>query len=148
MRVSIARFGVVLSPRGGALKKMMLPFQMGVGGALGDGKQWMSWVSLSDAVYAVYHLLMRNDLKGAFNITAPNPVSNQEFTKTLGSVLKRPTILPVPGFAIKAALGEMGQDLLLKGVAAPPTHLQQVGFKFTHPQLQEALRHELGLKNT
>ncbi len=148
MRVTIARFGIVLSPRGGALKKMMLPFQMGVGGALGNGKQWMSWVSLSDAVYAVHNLLMRKDLEGAFNVTAPNPVSNQEFTKTLGNVLKRPTILPVPGFAIKAALGEMGQDLLLKGVAAPPTHLEKVGFRFTHPTLQGALRHELGLKTS
>ena len=115
MRVSIARFGVVLSPRGGALKKMMLPFQMGVGGALGNGKQWMSWVSLSDAVYAVYHLLMRSDLKGAFNITAPNPVSNQEFTKTLGSVLKRPTILPVPALQSKQRSVKWGKTCYSKG---------------------------------
>ena len=105
----------------------------------------MSWVSLSDAVYAVYHLLMRSDLKGAFNITAPNPVSNQEFTKTLGSVLKRPTILPVPGFAIKAALSEMGQDLLLKGVAAPPPTFSKSALNL-HPHLQEHFATSLGLR--
>lgn len=146
MQTTIARFGIVLSPRGGALKKMLLPFQMGVGGALGKGEQWMSWVSLSDAVYALHEMLMRDDLRGAFNVTAPSPCSNKDFTKTLGSVLKRPTLIPVPSFAIKAALGEMGEDLLLKGVSAPPTRLEAAGFKFSHPQLRAALEHELGLQ--
>lgn len=145
MRVTVARFGVVLSPRGGALKKMLLPFQMGLGGALGRGEQWMSWVSLSDAVYALYAMMMRDDLKGPFNVAGPYPTSNHEFTKTLGSVLRRPTVFAVPSFAIKAALGEMGQDLLLKGVAAPPTNLTKVGFRFSHCTLRAALNHELGL---
>ena len=147
MRTTIARFGVVLSPRGGALKKMLLPFQMGVGGALGKGEQWMSWVSLSDAVYALHAFIMRDELSGAFNVTAPHPCSNKDFTKTLGSVLKRPTVIPVPSFAIKAALGEMGQDLLLKGVAAPPTKLTEAGFSFSHSTLKAALQHELGFKS-
>ena len=119
---------------------------MGLGGALGKGDQWMSWVSLSDAVYALHTLIMRDELQGAFNVTAPAPCSNQEFTKTLGSVLKRPTLIPVPSFAIKAALGEMGQDLLLKGVAAPPTKLTEAGFSFSHTTLRAALQHELGLR--
>ncbi len=147
-RVSIARFGVVLSPRGGALKKMLLPFQMGVGGALGSGDQWMSWVSLSDAVYALHEMLIRPELRGPFNISSPNPVRNLEFTKTLGNVLGRPTLIPVPKFAIKAALGEMGNDLLLKGVSAIPTKLQDAQFAFTHSDLSSALRHELGLSES
>ena len=144
IRVAIARTGVVLSPSGGALAKMLPPFQFGVGGPLGSGKQWMSWISLDDEVGALHHLLMDQGARGIFNLTGPAPVMNAEFGHALGDVLHRPAILPVPGFALKALFGEMAQSTILDGQRVLPTRLQSAGFRFQHPTLDSALRFELG----
>jgi len=139
-RVVKMRIGVILSREGGALKRMLLPFKLGVGGKLGSGDQYMSWITLDDVVVAIVHCLERDVLKGPVNLTAPNPVTNQTFTKTLGKVLVRPTILPMPGFAARLAFGEMAQELLLQGQRVIPERLQQTGFRFQHPHLEGALR--------
>src|SRR6185369_7876161 len=123
IRVVHVRFGVVLSPKGGALAKMLPPFRMGVGGRLGSGSQWMSWISLDDAIGAVHHALVNDRVEGAVNGVAPNPVTNAEFTKTLGRVLGRPTILPMPAFAARIAFGEMADELLLGGQRVLPKRL-------------------------
>lgn len=143
-RVAIARLGVVLSPAGGALAKMLLPFQLGLGGTLGSGNQWMSWVSLDDAVAALYHLVMTESASGVFNVTAPAPVTNAEFVDTLGDVLNRPTIIPVPAFALRALFGEMAEATILGGQRVLPARLQAIGFTHRHPTLQQALAFELG----
>ena len=138
------RFGIVLSPEGGALKKMLLPFSLGLGGPLGSGKQFMSWIHLHDAVYAIYHLLMREDLSGPFVVTAPNPVSNSEFTKALGRVLKRPTLFRVPPFVLKILFGEMAEAALLSSTRAVPKGLTDSGFVFSYPEIEEGMRQVLG----
>ncbi len=139
IRVALLRFGVVLGESGGALKKMLGPFRMGVGGRIGSGQQWMSWVALDDAAGAVAHALANESVRGPVNVVAPNPVRNAEFTKILGEVLKRPTIFPMPEFAVKLAFGEMGQSLLLGSQRVLPKKLQESGFQFKFPQLKEAL---------
>jgi uncharacterized protein len=139
-RVAMLRTGVVLTKDGGALEKMLTPFKFGVGGTVGSGKQWMSWISLDD-VLDIYHFVLENEgLRDAVNTTAPNPVTNEEFTEALGKVLNRPTILPVPEFAIKLLFGEMGERLLLEGQKVLPKKLQDAGFEFKYPHLEEALK--------
>jgi hypothetical protein len=144
IRVVHVRFGVVLSPKGGALAKMLLPFRMGAGGRLGTGAQWMSWISLDDAIGAVHHALTREEVAGPVNAVAPNPVTNAVFTKTLGAVLGRPTIFPMPAFAARLAFGEMADHLLLTGQKVLPRRLLETGYRFRHPSLEGALRHLLG----
>jgi uncharacterized protein (TIGR01777 family) len=142
--VTNLRFGVVLSPAGGALGKMLPPFQMGVGGKVGDGEQWMSWIALDDVVGAIHHALMHDELSGPVNVTSPQPVTNFEFTKTLGGVLRRPTIFPMPAFAARLAFGELADEMLLSGQRANPQRLVETGYRFRFPDLEAALRHVLG----
>jgi len=134
------RTGIVLSARGGALKKQLPLFKLGLGGRFGNGHQWQSWISIDDEVNAIVHLLSA-ELCGAVNLTAPNPVTNVEFTATLAKVLHRPAVLPVPGFAPKLVLGdELVEALLLNGQRVLPTALQRSGFEFRHATLEAALR--------
>jgi uncharacterized protein len=144
IRVVNLRIGVVLSPDGGALAKMLLPFKMGVGGKVGSGNQYWSWIALDDVVGAIEHALTNEELQGPVNATAPNPSTNYEFTKTLGKVLSRPTVFPMPKFAARLALGEMADDLLLASARVLPERLQQTGYPFRFTELEEALRHLLG----
>ena len=144
IRVVQLRFGVILSPRGGALAKMLLPFKMGVGGRVGGGRQWWSWISAEDAAGAIEHALRSSMLRGTVNAVAPNPVTNAEFTKTLGRLLHRPTFLPMPALAARLALGEMADELLLASTRVAAKKLIESGFTFRHPTLDEALRHLLG----
>lgn len=144
IRVVNLRFGVILSPAGGALAKMLLPFRMGVGGKIGSGRQYMSWISLDDATAAVQHALANDSVHGPVNAVAPRPVTNLEFTKTLGWVLKRPTIFPMPAFAARLAFGEMANELLLGGARVEPSALVKSGYAFRHPNLEGALRFLLG----
>ena len=137
------RTGIILSSKGGALARMLTPFKWGAGGVVGSGKQWMSWISLTDEAAAIHHALT-TDLSGPVNLTAPNPVTNGEFTKTLGKVLGRPAVFPLPGFVVKLLFGEMGDELLLKGQKVLPKKLTVSGFRFFHPDLESALRFELG----
>jgi uncharacterized protein (TIGR01777 family) len=135
VRVVHPRFGIVLAPHGGALAKMLPPFKLGVGGKLGSGTQAMSWIALSDAVQALIFALDHDALRGPFNVTAPRPVTNAEFTRALGSALHRPTVLGVPGPLARLALGEMADVALLGGVRALPRRLVAAGFTFEHPEL-------------
>jgi uncharacterized protein (TIGR01777 family) len=144
IRVALPRFGVVLSPAGGALAKMLPPFRMGAGGKLGSGKQYMSWVALDDAVGAIHQMLSDGALRGPVNVVAPNPVTNLEFTKTLGRVLSRPTVASVPSFAARLVFGEMADALLLASTRVEPAKLQNAGYRFRYPELEGALRHLLG----
>ena len=141
IRTVLLRTGIVLSKDGGALATMMTPFKLGVGGVIGSGEQWMSWVSLDDVVRIINFVLENEDFRGAINVTAPNPVTNEEFTKTLGSVLYRPTFLPLPEFAVHMVFGEMGDALLLDSTRAVPKRLLDAGFEFKYPKLKDALEH-------
>jgi uncharacterized protein (TIGR01777 family) len=143
VRVVHLRFGVILSGKGGALKKMLFPFRMGVGGKLGDGKQYMSWIAIDDAVRAIEHALTDNSLRGAVNTVAPWPVTNYEFTKAMGRALSRPTIFPVPAFAARLAFGEMADATLLASQRVEPARLKETGFVFKYPELEGALQHVL-----
>lgn len=145
VRVVHLRTGIVLSPSGGALKKMLLPFQLGAGGRLGPGTQWMSWISREDWVGAVYHALQNESVVGAVNLVAPEPVTNATFTETLGRLLHRPTIAAVPSFALRAIFGEMAGGTILASQRVRPAALERTGFTFAHPSLSSALRFELGL---
>jgi uncharacterized protein (TIGR01777 family) len=140
IRVVNLRIGVVLARGGGALSKMLLPFKLGFGGRIGNGKQYMSWVLLDDLVSIICEAIDNESLSGPINATAPNPVSNMQFTKTLGKVLRRPTIAPLPGFVARAVLGRMADDLLLASLRVHPTKLLDAGFKFCQPELEGALR--------
>lgn len=144
IRVVNVRFGVVLSKDGGALVKMLTPFKMGMGGKIGNGNQYMSWVAIDDVTGAIYHALTTDSLKGPVNVTAPNPVTNKEFTNTLGRVLNRPTVMPMPAFAARLAFGEMANDLLLASTKVAPKRLSDSGYKFQYPELEPALKHVLG----
>lgn len=144
IRVVNLRFGVVLSGAGGALKKMLLPFKMGMGGRLGSGEQVMSWIGLDDAVGVIHHALLAEDLVGPVNAVAPSAVTNKVFTKTLGKVLWRPTVLPMPGFMARAAFGEMADALLLASARVRPERLEQTGYVFQTPTLEGCLRRQLG----
>lgn len=145
IRTVLVRTGIVLSPAGGALKRMVTPFKLGVGGRIGSGEQYMSWISLGDEVRAVEHILQEASLSGPVNLTAPHPVTNAEFTKTLGAVLGRPTVLPTPLFPLKAVYGaELVEHLLLDSQRVLPARLLASGFEFRHPTLEAALRAVLG----
>ena len=143
IRVVNARFGVILDNNGGALQKMLPPFRMGVGGRIGSGKQWMSWIALDDVIGGIKFALANESVRGPVNFVSPNPVTNAEFTKTLGKVLSRPTIFSIPAFAVKLMFGEMGEALLLGGQRVAPVRLVGGGFEFRYPQLQAALGHIL-----
>ncbi|MHB1022708.1 MAG: TIGR01777 family oxidoreductase [Acidobacteriaceae bacterium] len=140
IRVVHLRFGVILSPYGGALAKMLPVFKMGLGGPLGSGQQWMSWISLPDVVRMVQFALEKEDLCGAVNAVAPAPVTNAEFTRTMGRVLHRPALLPVPAFVLKLAFGEMADATILCSMRVLPVCLQEAGFRFEHAELETALR--------
>ncbi len=144
VRVVNLRFGMILSPKDGALAKMLLPFKLGGGGRVGSGKQYWSWISIDDAAGAIHHALMMNSLSGPVNAVTPNPVTNLEFTKTLGRVLRRPTLVPMPAFAARLALGEMADELLLASIRVEPKELNRTGYEFRQPTLESALRHLLG----
>jgi uncharacterized protein (TIGR01777 family) len=143
IRTVHARFGIILDPEGGALAKMLTPFRMGVGGKVGDGKQWMSWITLDDVVDGLRFLLEKSSISGPVNFVAPNPVVNAEFTKALGHALSRPTFFPVPGFVAQIAFGEMGEALLLASQRVDPTRLKVSGYKFHHEKIDDALSHLL-----
>ena len=139
VRVARLRIGIVLSKDGGALSQMITPFKFGLGGTIGSGKQWMSWIALEDVVRIVNFALENENLNGAINTVAPNPVKNEEFTDALGAMLHRPTILPIPAFAVNLAFGEMGNSLLLGSTRVVPKKLEESGFEFQFPDLKSAL---------
>ncbi len=143
IRVVNLRFGIILDKRGGALKEMLTPFRMGVGGVLGSGRQYMSWIALDDTVPAILHLLENQTVSGPVNVVAPNPCTNRDFTKALGSALHRPTILPVPPFALRMLFGEMADEALLASARVLPARLQESGFRFNHPDVESAIRNAL-----
>lgn len=141
IRVVHARIGVVLASGGGALAKMKMPFLLGVGGRIGDGSQYMSWITLEDLVSALVFTLERDDVKGPVNCVSPTPVTNADFTATLGRVLKRPTVLPVPKFALRLGLGpDMANEMLIGGARVIPASLHAHGFRWEHTTLEPALR--------
>lgn len=140
MRVVHLRFGIVLDPKGGALKKMLPPFRFGLGGRLGSGRQWMSWVSLRDVVRAISFLMERDDLSGAFNLTSPKPVTNRTFTRALARAVSRPALFPVPKTALRLAYGAMADEGLLSSNRAVPQRLQQAGFAFENEEIQTTLQ--------
>ena len=137
------RTGIVLSPKGGALGKMLTPFKLGVGGNIGDGRQWMSWIDVQDMVGAIHHVLKTDLLQGPVNMVAPKPVPNAEFTKTLAGILGRPAIFPVPEFAVKLAFGEMGETVLLGSQRVEPSQLVASGYPFRYRELRASLEHIL-----
>ncbi len=139
IRTVLLRTSIVLSKDGGALATMLTPFKLGVGGVVGSGKQWMSWVSLDDVVSVINYAIENEKLRGAVNVASPNPVTNEEFTKTLGDVLYRPTILPLPEFAVNLVFGEMGDALLIDSTRVEPKRLQEAGYKFKFTDLKSAL---------
>ncbi len=141
IRTVLLRTGIVLSKDGGALGTMLLPFKLGVGGVIGSGKQWMSWISLDDHIAAINFVIGNENIRGAVNAVSPKPVTNEEFTKTLGEVLYRPTFLPLPEFVVSMALGEMGDALLLASTRVLPKRLADAGFEFKYPELKAALEH-------
>lgn len=143
IRTVLSRFGIILDANGGALAKMLTPFQMGVGGRIGNGKQWMSWIALDDVAGAIQFMLRDQFVNGPVNFVAPHPVTNAEFTKTLGSVLSRPTFIPVPAFGVRLAFGEMADALLLSSQRVVPEVLQARGFAFAWPRLELTLKHLL-----
>lgn len=137
-RVVALRSGIVLSRHGGALGQMLTPFRLGLGGRVGSGRQWWSWIGLTDAIAAYLHVLS-SDVDGPVNLTSPEPVTSARFVDALGSALHRPTIFPLPAFAVRAAFGEMGQALLLEGQRVLPARLLDDGFAFTHPGIDAAV---------
>ena len=144
VRVVHLRTGIVLSKEGGALEKLQLPFRFGVGGKLGSGKQWMSWIALRDMVRALRFLLEATGVSGPANLSAPNPVTNEQLTETLARVMRRPSFFAVPGAAMKVVLGEMAESTVLASQRAKPARLLSAGFTFELPQIETALRAELG----
>jgi uncharacterized protein (TIGR01777 family) len=142
IRVAHLRQGIVLAKQGGALERMLLPFKLGVGGRIGSGKQWWSWVGLGD-VMGAYARALTSELAGPVNVTAPNPVTNAQLTKALGSALRRPTVIPVPGFAAQAIFGEMGEEMLLGGQRVLPARLLDDGYDFIAPTVDVGLAHAL-----
>lgn len=134
------RIGVVMSADGGALPAMLTPFRLGMGGRLGNGRQWWTWVSVRDVVGAIQHVLNHDALSGPVNTVAPNPVTNAEFTRILASVLHRPAIFPMPAFAVRLIFGEMGEELFLGSQRVEPAKLAATGYRFQHPDLRNALK--------
>ncbi len=144
IRTVVLRTGIVLSPAGGVLGTMLLPFLAGVGGRLGRGRQYMPWIDLDDHLGIILHALANPSVRGPVNSVAPNPVTNAAFTDVMGRVLSRPTLLPVPSLAIRGLMGEMGQVLLLEGQRAMPAKAEATGYAFLRPDLEDALRMQLG----
>jgi uncharacterized protein (TIGR01777 family) len=144
LRVVHVRIGVVLSAEGGALPKMLTPFKLGLGGRVGSGRQYMSWITLEDLVSVIRRAVEDETLRGAVNAVAPRPVTNEQFTKALGRVLGRPTVFAVPAFAARLAFGEMADALLLSGSRVEPARLSAAGFEFKHAEIEGALRAVLG----
>jgi len=138
MRVAVCRTGVVLSPSGGALEKMLTPFKLGVGGPVAGGRQYLPWVHIDDVVGAMLFALDTDGVDGPVNVTAPTPVTNRDFSKALGRALHRPTVLPVPGFALRLLYGEMA-TIVTTGVRAEPRRLRELGYEFRQPELEPAL---------
>jgi uncharacterized protein len=138
-RVVMMRNGVVLSKRGGALPEMLRPFHLGVGGRIGDGRQWLSWIDIDDMVRAIQFIIGRTDISGPVNVVAPNPVTNREFTKTASQVTKKPALFPVPAIALRVAFGEMAKETILASQRATPGVLAASGFTFNRPTLRESL---------
>jgi uncharacterized protein len=143
IRTVFTRFGIILDAHGGALEKMLTPFRMGIGGRIGDGKQWMSWIALDDVVNGLKFVMEDASIRGPVNFVAPNPVTNAEFTKTLGRVISKPTIFPVPAFGARLAFGEMADALLLSSQRVKPGVLEDKAFRFKWPTLDAALRNIL-----
>lgn len=143
IRVVNIRLGIVLSGKGGALEKMLLPFKLGLGGKLGSGKQFMSWIVLDDLVSALDYILSNDEIKGAVNAVSPSPVTNEQFTKTLGKVLKRPTILTVPSFLLKSIVSDMADEMFLASTRVYPEILLKSGFKFRFDHLESSLKYLL-----
>lgn len=143
IRVVEMRFGIILSSKGGALARMLVPFKLGVGGRLGSGRQYMSWIALDDVVGVIDHLLENDSMSGPVNTVAPNPVTNIEFTKVLGEVLSRPTLFPVPGLAMRLAFGEVADIALMASQRVEPVRLKESGYVFKYPDLKAALSHLL-----
>lgn len=139
IRTVLLRTGIVLSKDGGALGTMLMPFKLGVGGVVGSGKQWMSWISMDDHIAVINYVIENENIRGAVNSVSSHPVTNQEFTKTLGEVLYRPTFLPLPEFAVSMVFGEMGDALLLASTKVLPKRLEEAGFTFKYPELKPAI---------
>jgi len=139
IRVVLARFGIILAREGGALAKMLTPFKLGVGGRLGSGKQWMSWVTLEDVVAILRFAIENATVRGAINIVSPQPLQNAEFTKVLAKAVHRPALFPAPAFALRLALGEMADALLLSSQRVAPQALEKLGYRFLHADLKPAL---------
>jgi len=148
IRVVNLRTGLTLTPAGGALGTMLLPFKVGVGGRIGNGRQYVSWIDHDDLIGLIVHLIHTPSIREAVNATAPYPVPNSTFTDTLGRVLERPTLIPVPALAVKALFGDMGMEMLLNGQRVQPTVAENSGFEFMYPGLEESLRHQLGREAT
>jgi uncharacterized protein (TIGR01777 family) len=140
VRHVIIRTGAVLGPNGGFLSRVTLPFRLFIGGRLGSGKQWISWIHIDDEVKAIRFLIEKEDLRGAFNLISPNPLTSKDFYRVLGKVMKRPSWLPVPGFMLRLILGEMAKELILSGQRAVPKRLLESGFEFLYPDAESALR--------
>src|SRR5439155_13918696 len=143
VRVVRHRFGMILSPAGGGLAKLLAPFRLGAGGRLGSGRQFISWIAIDDVLGALEHALTAGALAGPVNTVSPRPVTNEEFTKTLGRVLGRPTIAAMPAFAARLVFGEMADALLLASQRVEPRRLLASGYRFRYPDLEPALRHLL-----
>jgi uncharacterized protein (TIGR01777 family) len=143
IRVVSFRQGIVLSRRGGALARMLTPFKLGLGGRIGSGRQWLSWVAIDDLVAAYAFALGRDDLAGPVDLTSPNPVTNDRFVNALGHALRRPTVLPLPAFAVRTLFGEMGDAALLQGQRALPARLLEAGFEFRYGEIDSALERAL-----
>ena len=143
VRVVNLRFGPILAREGGMLGKMLTPFKLGMGGKVGSGKQYISWVAIDDVIGAIKLALADESIHGALNVVSPNPVTNEEFTKTLGEVLSRPTVMSIPAFAARLVFGEMADEMLLVSQRVAPKKLNEAGYQFKHPELESALRHYL-----
>jgi len=139
------RFGVVLSPAGGMLARLLRPFRLGLGGPVGTGSQYLSWIALDDATTAIYHALLDEELAGPVNVVAPEPVTSAEFTRTLGRILRRPAILRVPTLVMRLAFGRLADEALLASTRVIPRALSDHGYMFQHPHIDDALRHLLGV---
>ena len=140
IRVANLRIGIVLSRNGGALKQMLLPFRLGLGGRIGDGRQWFSWIHIEDLVAAVLHVMAHSELNGAVNMVSPNPVTHTDFTKSLANAVRRPAIFPVPAFALRLAFGEFAEEGLLASARVVPRKLIENTFMFRYPELASALQ--------
>jgi len=143
VRVVNLRFGPILAREGGMLGKMLTPFKMGMGGKVGSGKQYISWVAIDDVVGAIKLALADESIHGPLNVVSPNPVTNEAFTKALGEVLSRPTVMSIPAFAARLVFGEMADEMLLVSQRVAPKKLNEAGYQFKHPELESALRHYL-----